>query len=111
MDIFETGVEMARRHVAEAERLVHRQRSLVAALGRRGRDVEAAEKTLAVFETTLDAMRQRLALEEALAYSPRWNGSVARTLTQGNLTLPARLRPEESACEVEPFGCPSLQGI
>lgn len=71
MDIFETDVEMARRHVTEAERLVQRQRTLVAALAGLGRDVEAAEQTLAVFEAALGAMRQHLALEELLAHSPR----------------------------------------
>jgi hypothetical protein len=44
----------------------------VVALAGIGRDVDAAEKTLAVFEATLDAMRQHLALEEVLADSARW---------------------------------------
>ena len=74
MDIFETDVEMAQRHVAQAERLLQRQKVLVAALAGRGRDVETAQQTLAVFEAALDVMRRHLALEEVLAHGPAERG-------------------------------------
>ncbi|NML16969.1 hypothetical protein [Azohydromonas caseinilytica] len=64
-------LEMARRHVAEAEGVLTRQRALLTALAGLGRDTEAAYKTLAVFEEVLNAMRQHLAVEERLVQKPR----------------------------------------
>ncbi len=66
MDIFETDVEMARRHVAEAEKRLYRQQALVGTLAGRGLDTEVAAQTLAAFELALQAMREHLALEERL---------------------------------------------
>jgi hypothetical protein len=69
MNIHETDVEMARRHVAEAQRRLHRQRVLVTSLAELGHDTEVATQTLAAFEATLQIMREHLALEEWLAPS------------------------------------------
>jgi len=58
----ETDLEMALRHVIEAEARVLRQRSLVARLGPRGgRIAELAHTLLADFESDLAAHRAHLA--------------------------------------------------
>ena len=46
-------LELAERHVAEGERHVARQREIVAELGGDGRDLESAQKLLAIFEELL----------------------------------------------------------
>ena len=46
-------LELAERHVAEGERHVTRQREIVAELGGDGRDLESAQKLLAIFEELL----------------------------------------------------------
>ena len=66
MDIHETDLEMARRHVAEAQRRLHRQQALLVTLAELGRDTELAAQTLATFEAALQAMREHLAVEERL---------------------------------------------
>lgn len=88
MDIFETDVELARRHVAQTERLLKRQREIVEPLARLGRDIEVAEKTLDVFEASFEVVLHHLALEEALAHSSRWDRAVARSSMS---LLPARV--------------------
>ena len=64
----ESDLEMARRHVAEAERHVQLQRDIVAHLRDLGGDVDTAEQLLSLFEETLDihrAHRDRLELPPA----------------------------------------------
>lgn len=96
MGIFETDVEMARRHVAEAEIRLHRQRALVGALAERGLDTEMAAQTLAAFEAALQAMHEHLALEEWLERLPmeppcgvrRQSAAHARRLPVAGRALP-----------------------
>ena len=63
----EKPLEMARRHVAEAEARVARQRELVAELERQGRDATQVQAVLDLFEDTLRLMHEGLAdrLKEA----------------------------------------------
>ncbi len=57
----ETHLEMAKRHVREAEAIVARQRKLVEQLRRDGHDLVEAERLLRNFEESLEAHRQGLA--------------------------------------------------
>jgi hypothetical protein len=72
MDSHHLQLEMARRHVADAEKRVMRQTALVAELTRQGRDTGQAETMLVLFSDTLDAMRQHLAVEERTPDSCSW---------------------------------------
>ena len=56
----ETDLEMARRHVAEAERHIRSQEDIVAHLRDLGGDVATAEQLLCLFEETLDIHRAHL---------------------------------------------------
>jgi hypothetical protein len=66
----ETPLEQARRHVAEAEPRVARQRALVADLRNGGHDTVKAKRLLATMETILRLMREHLVFEEER--SARW---------------------------------------
>lgn len=57
----EMPLEMAQRHVIEAEARVASQRARVAELASEGHDTTQAEAILATFEATLRFMRQDLA--------------------------------------------------
>lgn len=57
-------MEMARRHVQEAEQRVQRQRERVEQQRRDGHDSAATEELLAIFEESLTALRDHLAKEE-----------------------------------------------
>lgn len=61
----ETLLEMMRRHVAEGERHVRRQREIVQELSAREHPTEMAEQLLATFEGTLREHRIHLARLEA----------------------------------------------
>jgi hypothetical protein len=64
MEPNETPLERAKRRVAEAEARVKDQAVRVAELARMGLDTTQAKATLAVFETTLQMMREDLAREQ-----------------------------------------------
>lgn len=61
----EEELELARSHVAEAEKAVHRQRARLDQLRRHGHPVLDAEQLLASFEETLHVMREHLTVEES----------------------------------------------
>ncbi|MGN6468130.1 MAG: hypothetical protein ACTHLC_00940 [Rhizobiaceae bacterium] len=65
MPAIETKLEMARRHVREAERHVDRQRRIVSELRERGQLSEIAVELLAEFEQTLSDHRASLARIES----------------------------------------------
>ena len=66
----ETPLERARRHIAEAEPRVERQRALVERLRECGHDAAKAQRLLATMEGILRLMREHLILEEE--GSARW---------------------------------------
>src|SRR4051794_11712795 len=66
----ETPLEQARRHVAEAEPRVARQRALVEHLREHGHETVKAQRLLATMESILRLMREHVAFEEER--SPRW---------------------------------------
>ncbi|WP_141686834.1 hypothetical protein [Bradyrhizobium sp. LMTR 3] len=57
----ETEIEMARRHVAEQELRIERQRALIARLSAQGHSIEDAEEFLARMVELLDQMRAHVA--------------------------------------------------
>lgn len=61
-------LELARRHVAEAEKAVDGQRAHVDQLRRQGYATDAAERLLATFEQVLRVMREHLTIEESFAH-------------------------------------------
>ena len=63
----ETPLEMARRHVAEGERLVAEQQALIVSLRADGHPTDQAEEFLAVLLRTLAVMQEHRALEEQRA--------------------------------------------
>lgn len=63
MDQHESLLELAQRHVADAEVRVMRQKALVAHLAQLGLDTEQAEKLLDTFERVLDSMRLHVQTE------------------------------------------------
>lgn len=67
MEQHETPLEMAQRHVVEAEARVEHQRDVVADLAGKGLDTRQAEAILAVFENTLRLMREDLAYAQQKA--------------------------------------------
>lgn len=68
----ETPVEMARRHVAEAETRIARQELLITKMTDKGLDTGQAEAILCTFETTLRLMREDLEVLEARSGSLKW---------------------------------------
>ena len=58
----ETTLEMAKRHVEQAERAVEDQRARIARLDQDGHDTTMARAVLETFETTLRVARSDLAL-------------------------------------------------
>lgn len=60
-------LQRARDHVAVGERLVDKQRDLVAELARDGHDTHPAMRLLSTLEQALSIMREHLALEERIA--------------------------------------------
>lgn len=61
----EAEIELARSHVADAERVVYQQRARLKQLRERGHPTDDAEQLLATFEQTLLAMCEHLATEES----------------------------------------------
>jgi hypothetical protein len=57
----ESELDMAERHVREAEAHICRQKEIIDELRRDGHPTEAAENLLRVFEVTLESHRQGLA--------------------------------------------------
>ena len=66
----EDPLTQGRRHVAEAEQRVARQRELVAHLRRKGQDAAQAEELLLTYEIILQSMRDHLEQELASAAAP-----------------------------------------
>lgn len=64
MPIGEDPVALARRHVAEAERVVAEQTERVQRMRSHGHDVTEAERLLETFEHILATMRDHLQYEE-----------------------------------------------
>jgi hypothetical protein len=60
----ETAVELARRHVQEAEQRVQRQRERVEQQRRDGHDSASTQELLAIFEESLTALRDHLNKEQ-----------------------------------------------
>ena len=60
----ETTIDQARRHVAEAERVVAEQVERVRRMHSHGQDATEAERLLATFEHILATMRDHLQYEE-----------------------------------------------
>jgi len=60
----ESGLDQARRHVAEAEQRVAEQLERIEWLRIEGLDTRAAEKLYAAFKKTLQSMRDHLVYEE-----------------------------------------------
>ena len=58
-------IEQARRHVRNARDAVSAQRRRLERLVNAGHPTADAEKVLAIFEETLDALRKHLAVEES----------------------------------------------
>jgi hypothetical protein len=52
--------ELAKRHVAEAEERIDRQRGIIATLSATGHDVSAAQDLLVTMEVSLEMMRAHL---------------------------------------------------
>jgi len=66
MSIHESPLELAHRHVREAQQRITKQRQRILELQRDGHDTSSAEGLLATFEQTLTLMRNHLAEEERL---------------------------------------------
>jgi len=64
MSLAETFLELARRHVREAEQRVAEQTQRIAELSLDGHETTTAEGLLAVFEQSLSVMREHLAKQE-----------------------------------------------
>jgi hypothetical protein len=64
MDLYETHLEMAQRHVVAGTDRVARQRAIVVALAQQGDDTETAEALLATMQDSLQLMRKHLDLEQ-----------------------------------------------
>lgn len=67
MDLHETPLEMAQRHVAEGEARVMHQVALIAKLAQQGHDTVEAETLLGTMRDTLRLMYEHLAHELAHA--------------------------------------------
>ena len=72
MDVYETPLELAQRHVTEGEARVSRQKALIAGLEARGIDTAQALDVLSCMQDTLSLMYQSLAHQrERAARAPR----------------------------------------
>jgi len=81
-ELAESGLDQARRHVAEAEQRVAEQLERIEWLRVEGLDARAAEKLYAAFKQTLQSMRDHLVYEEQRAQDRQRREGRSRVLPQ-----------------------------